>query len=111
MNDTTEVEGCLTLLEEQGVLIIISSQSTENQLESLTQKFSHGASFSHRDKSVHAFKNTELNVKDKKIKKMMYRVKEKVTSELTSMKIKSDSVMDLSAELNKLKISQSSNPP
>ena len=105
-HEPADAESCLPLLEDRGFLILIhSTLDKEHELESLTEKFTHSAGYNSSSVSVIVLRNSNINLQDKKVKKLMHRVKERITEDLTVMKLKGDSVLSLSEELSKLKLS------
>ena len=104
-HEPADAESCLPRLEDRGFLILIhSTLDKEHELESLTEKFTHRAGYNSSSVSVIVLRNSNLNFQDKKVKKLMHRVKERITEDLTVMKLKGDSVLSLSEELSKLKL-------
>ena len=105
-HEPADAESCLPLLEDRGFLIVIhSTLDKEHELKSLTQKLTHSAGYNGSSVSVIVLRNSKLNLQDKKVKKLMHRVKERITEDLTVMKLKADSALSLSEELSKLKLS------
>ena len=105
-HEPADAESCLPLLEDRGFLILIhSTLDKEHELESLTKKFTHSAGYNSSSVSVIVLRNSNINLQDKKVKKLMHRVKQRITEDLTVMKLKGDSVLSLIEELSKLKLS------